>query len=211
MRPPSVLAACLFTPFRVMCRSSCSPLVCLVRVADTGCVRVWRVLQSTTTSVPPEGIAGSKNERSFIAVKPDGVQRGLIGDIIQRFEQKGFKLVGLKLLHATQQQAEGHYEEHRGKPFFPPLVSFFASGPIVAMVWEGEDVIASGRKLMGATKPKDSAPGTIRGDYGVNMGRNIIHGSDGVDSAKREINYWSTHQSIAYIHSTLPPSTDSGG
>jgi nucleoside-diphosphate kinase len=153
--------------------------------------------------VPPEGIAGSKNERSFIAVKPDGVQRGLIGDIIKRFEQKGFKLVGLKLLHATQQQAEGHYEEHRGKPFFPPLVSFFASGPIVAMVWEGEDVIASGRKLMGATKPKDSAPGTIRGDYGVNMGRNIIHGSDGVESAKREINYWFRENEVVSWTPTL--------
>ena len=133
---------------------------------------------------------GTKTERSFIAVKPDGVQRGLVGAIIQRFEQKGFKLVGLKLLHPTTAQAEGHYEEHRGKGFFPPLVSFFASGPIVAMVWEGEDVIASGRTLMGKTKPKDSAPGTIRGDFGVNMGRNIIHGSDGPDSAKREISYW---------------------
>jgi nucleoside-diphosphate kinase len=134
-------------------------------------------------------VAGSKQERTFIAVKPDGVQRGLVGEIIRRFELKGFKLVGLKLLHPSQAQAEGHYEEHRGKPFFPPLVSFFASGPIVAMVWEGEDVIASGRRMMGATKPKDSAAGTIRGDFAVNMGRNIVHGSDGVDSAKREINY----------------------
>ena len=103
---------------------------------------------------------------------------------------QGFKLVGLKLLQATTAQAEGHYEEHRGKPFFPPLVAFFASGPIVAMVWEGEDAIATGRRLLGATKPKDSAPGTIRGDFGVNMGRNLIHGSDGAESAKREIAHW---------------------
>ena len=155
--------------------------------------------------MPSEGVPGSKQERSFIAVKPDGVQRGLVGHIIARFEQKGFKLVGLKLLHATTAQAEGHYEEHRGKPFFPPLVSFFASGPIVAMVWEGEDVIASGRRLMGATKPKDSAPGTIRGDFGVNMGRNIIHGSDGVDSARREITYWSAaHLSPVALSATQP-------
>ena len=127
-------------------------------------------------------------------MKPDGVQRGLVGEIIRRFETKGFKLVGLKLLQASQAQAEGHYEEHRGKPFFPPLVSFFASGPIVAMVWEGEDAIATGRRMMGATKPKDSAAGTIRGDFAVTMGRNIVHGSDGVDSAKREINYCQQQQ-----------------
>jgi len=123
-------------------------------------------------------------------VKPDGVQRGLVGEIIKRFEVKGYKLVALKLLHPSKEQVEGHYDEHRARPFFPGLVSFFASGPIVAMVWEGEDVILSGRKLMGATKPKDSAPGTIRGDFAVNMGRNIIHGSDGPESAKREIAHW---------------------
>jgi nucleoside-diphosphate kinase len=103
-----------------------------------------------------------------LAVKPDGVNRGLVGEIIRRFEQKGFKLVGLKLTVPSKEKAEGHYEEHRGKPFFAGLASFFASGPIVAMVWEGEDIIASGRKLIGATKPKDSAPGTIRGDFAVN-------------------------------------------
>jgi len=145
---------------------------------------------STDTRLPPEGQYGSKYERSFIAVKPDGVQRGLVGEIIKRFESKGYKLVALKLLQPTKDQVEGHYDEHRARPFFPGLVSFFASGPIVAMVWEGEDVIASGRKLMGATKPKDSAPGTIRGDFAVNMGRNIIHGSDSAESAKREISHW---------------------
>ena len=170
---------------------------------STDSILIPRVLVLQTTALAPEGAAGTKNERTFIAVKPDGVQRGLIGDIIKRFEQKGFKLVGLKLLHATQQQAEGHYEEHRGKPFFAPLVGFFASGPIVAMVWEGEDVIASGRKLMGATKPKDSAPGTIRGDYAVNMGRNIIHGSDGTESAKREINYWFRENEVVSWTPTL--------
>jgi len=141
-------------------------------------------------SVPHTGTFGTKNERTFIAVKPDGVQRGLVGEIIKRFETKGFKLVGLKLLQATKEQAETHYAEHKGKGFFKGLTEFFSSGPLVAIVFEGEDVIASGRKLMGATKPKDSAPGTIRGDFGVNMGRNIIHGSDGEASAKHEITTW---------------------
>jgi len=118
------------------------------------------------------------------------VQRGLVGEILKRFEQKGFKIVGLKLLKATKEQAEKHYAEHKGKGFFNGLVEFFASGPLVAIVFEGEDVIASGRKMMGATKPRDSAPGTIRGDFGVNMGRNIIHGSDGPDAAKHEITTW---------------------
>jgi len=135
-------------------------------------------------------MSGTAKERSFIAVKPDGVQRNLVGEIIGRFEKKGFKLVALKMIQATKEQAEGHYEEHKGKGFFAGLVQFFTSGPIVAMVWEGEDVIASGRKLMGATKPKDSAPGTIRGDLCVNMGRNIIHGSDSAASAEKEIKHW---------------------
>jgi len=149
------------------------------------------------SAVPHAGVYGTKTERSFIAVKPDGVNRALVGEIIRRFEQKGFKLVGLKLTVPTKEKAEGHYEEHRGKPFFAGLASFFASGPIVAMVWEGEDIIATGRRMMGATKPKDSAPGTIRGDFAVNMGRNIIHGSDGQASAAKEITYWFAENEIA--------------
>jgi len=150
----------------------------------------------SATAVPVGGQPGTKHERTFIAVKPDGVQRGLIGDIIKRFEQKGFKIVGLKLLHPTKEQGEGHYAEHKGKPFFAGLVNFFTSGPLVGIVWEGEDAIASGRRLLGATKPKDSAPGTIRGDFGVNMGRNIIHGSDGPESAQREIAFWFKEEEI---------------
>lgn len=126
-------------------------------------------------------------EQTFIALKPDAVQRGLIGDIIGRFEQKGFKLIGMKLMHVTEDLAKQHYGEHADKPFFGGLVEFITSGPIVAMVWEGANVVASGRTLMGATNPKDSAPGTIRGDFAVDLGRNVIHGSDSVESAKREI------------------------
>ena len=126
-------------------------------------------------------------EQTFIALKPDAVQRGLIGEIIQRFERKGFKLVGLKLMQVPRSLAEQHYGEHREKPFFGGLVDFITSGPIVAMVWEGANVVETGRKMMGATNPKDAAPGTIRGDYSVDLGRNVVHGSDSVDSAKREI------------------------
>jgi nucleoside-diphosphate kinase len=160
-------------------------------------------ITNMASAIPQAGVYGTKNERSFIAVKPDGVNRGLVGEIIRRFEQKGFKLVGLKLTVPSKEKAEGHYEEHRGKPFFAGLANFFASGPIVAMVWEGEDIIATGRRMMGATKPKDSAPGTIRGDFAVNMGRNIIHGSDGQASAAKEITYWFAENEIANWNPTI--------
>jgi nucleoside-diphosphate kinase len=127
-------------------------------------------------------------ERTFIAIKPDGVQRGHIGEIVARFEKKGFKLQGLKLMQVTREMAENHYGEHKEKPFFSGLVNFITSGPIVAMVWEGLNVVDSARKMMGATNPKDALPGTIRGDFSVDLGRNVIHGSDSVDSAEREIN-----------------------
>nr|B8HUM7.1 RecName: Full=Nucleoside diphosphate kinase; Short=NDK; Short=NDP kinase; AltName: Full=Nucleoside-2-P kinase [Cyanothece sp. PCC 7425] len=129
-------------------------------------------------------------ERTFLAVKPDGVQRALVGEIIRRFEAKGFKLVGLKLMNVSKDLAEQHYGEHKEKPFFPGLVQFITSGPVVAMVWEGKGVVASARKIIGATNPLNSEPGTIRGDYGVDIGRNIIHGSDAVETAQREIALW---------------------
>ncbi len=126
-------------------------------------------------------------ERTFIALKPDAVQRGLIGEIITRFEKKGFKLVGLKLAHITRATAEEHYGEHKERPFFKGLVDFITSGPIVAMAWEGDNVVETARKMMGATNPKESAPGTIRGDFSIDLGRNVIHGSDSVASAEREL------------------------
>ena len=129
-------------------------------------------------------------ERTFIAIKPDGVQRGLIAEIIGRFEKKGFKLVALKQLIPTKELAEKHYGIHKERPFFANLVDFISSGPVVAMVWEGPDVILSARKLIGATKPSESEPGTIRGDFAIDIGRNIIHGSDGEDTANFEINLW---------------------
>ena len=129
-------------------------------------------------------------ERTFIAIKPDGVQRGLVGEVLGRFERKGFKLVALRQLLPGRSLAEAHYGVHRERPFFAELVDFITSGPVVAMVWEGEGVIGSARKLIGATKPLEAEPGTIRGDLATAISRNVIHGSDGSDTAAFEINLW---------------------
>ena len=129
-------------------------------------------------------------ERTFIMIKPDGVQRGLVGSIISRFEAKGFTLVGLKALNVSRELAENHYAVHKERPFFSGLIEFITSGPVVAMVWEGEGVVAGARKLIGATNPLTAEPGTIRGDYGVSVGRNIIHGSDAIETGQTEIALW---------------------
>jgi len=142
------------------------------------------------TKTPPTGIPGTKHERSFIAVKPDGVGRGLIGEVIGRFERRGYKLVALKMTWPTRAKAAGHYDDLKTKPFFPGLIEFFSSGPIVAMVWEGLGVIAGGRALLGATDPQDSRPGTIRGDFALDKGRNVVHGSDSARGAAHEIAFW---------------------
>lgn len=141
-------------------------------------------------AIPMEGIPGTKHERTFLAVKPDGVQRAIVGEVIRRFEAKGYKLVALKMITPTEEFARKHYSDLSSKPFFPSLVKFFSSGPIVAMVWEGTDVIRTGRRMLGETNPKDSAPGTIRGDFCVSIGRNSLHGSDSPESAKDEIHLW---------------------
>lgn len=135
-------------------------------------------------------------ERTFLAIKPDGVQRGLIGEIISRFETKGFTLVGLKFMQVSRELAQQHYDVHRERPFFASLVEFITSGPVVAMVWEGEGVVAAARKMIGATNPLTAEPGTIRGDLGVNIGRNIIHGSDAVETADREVSLWFTQEEL---------------
>jgi len=129
-------------------------------------------------------------EQTFIAIKPDGVQRGLIGPIITRFEARGFKLAAIKLLTASKEHLEQHYEDLSSKPFFPGLIKYMGSGPICAMVWEGRDAVKTGRVLLGATNPLASAPGTIRGDYAIDVGRNVCHGSDSVENAKKEIALW---------------------
>lgn len=138
-------------------------------------------------------------EKTFLMVKPDGVQRSLIGDIVSRFEKKGFQLVGAKLMSIPHELAEQHYGEHKERPFFGELVDFITSGPVFAMVWEGENVIATARSMMGATNPKDAAPGTVRGDYAATVGKNIIHGSDSPASAEREISlFFKEEELVSY-------------
>jgi nucleoside-diphosphate kinase len=126
-------------------------------------------------------------ERTFVAVKPDGVERGLIGEILQRFEKRGLRLVGLKIMNVTGKLAEEHYSEHKTKPFFAGLVKHLTSGPIVAMVWEGKNAVAITRNTIGATNPIEATPGSIRGDLSVDIGRNIVHGSDSPENGEREI------------------------
>ena len=135
-------------------------------------------------------------ERTFLAIKPDGVQRHLVGEIIRRYEAKGFKLIGLKMLQPSRELAEKHYAVHKERPFFAGLVDFITSGPLVAMVWEADGVVASARKIIGATNPLTAEPGTIRGDFGVNIGRNIIHGSDAIETAQTEIALWFTPEEL---------------
>ena len=134
--------------------------------------------------------SGRTREQSFIMIKPDGVQRGMVGEIISRFERKGFKLVGLNFTAPGAARFEEHYAEHKERPFFAPLISFASSGPVVAMVWEGHNVIQTGRKMIGTTNPDNSDPGTIRGDLAINFRKNVIHASDSLESAKREIDLW---------------------
>jgi nucleoside-diphosphate kinase len=129
-------------------------------------------------------------ERTLIIVKPDGVQRGLVGEIIRRLEARGLKLVGLKLMSVPRDLAERHYAEHEGKPFYPGLIEYITASPVVAGVLEGKNAVAMVRNTVGKTNPADAAPGTIRGDLAVEIGRNLIHASDGVETAEREVGLW---------------------
>jgi len=132
----------------------------------------------------------ANGQRSFIMLKPDAVHRGLVGEIVARFERKGYKMVAMKFMQASQELLKNHYADLSKKPFFPELIRYMSSGPVVPMVWEGVNVVKTGRMMLGETNPRDSLPGTIRGDYCIDVGRNIIHGSDSVESAKREIAMW---------------------
>jgi nucleoside-diphosphate kinase len=200
------------------------------------------IYQNTQTvqaaEVPLTGVPGTRHERTFIAIKPDGVQRGLIGEIVQRFERKGYKLVAVRVVVPTEGFAAQHYDDLKARPFFPGLVKYFSSGPVFAMVWEGKNVISEGRKIVrnhsssssstcfrsvllsflvlfeinifhihlssprllqkiGATNPTQSEPGSIRGDLCIEVGRNIIHGSDSPDAAKHEIALWFKPEQVA--------------
>ena len=138
-----------------------------------------------------------ETERTLVIIKPDAIQRGLIGEIISRFEKKGIKIVAMKFVSVDRKLAEQHYAVHKGKPFFEPTVDYITSAPVVAMVLEGINVIDMVRGMMGVTDPQKAAPGTIRGDYGQFIGRNIVHGSDSTETAQFEINLWFQPDEIA--------------
>jgi nucleoside-diphosphate kinase len=135
-------------------------------------------------------------EQTLVLVKPDGLQRGLVGEIVGRLERRGLRLVGMKLMRITEELAGRHYAEHREKPFFAGLVAFITSAPVVAMVWEGPGAVAMVRAMMGATNPANAAPGTIRGDLAVDFGMNVIHGSDSTESAQREVSLFFTADEV---------------
>jgi nucleoside-diphosphate kinase len=138
-------------------------------------------------------------ERTFLMVKPDGVQRGLIGEIVSRFERKGLKLIAAKLMQVPLETARRHYAEHEGKDFYQPLLDFITSGPVFAMVWEGDDAVAHCRLLIGKTNALEAAPGTIRSDYAIHTRFNLIHGSDSRESAEREIaNFFREDELVSY-------------
>lgn len=135
-------------------------------------------------------------ERTLIFIKPDGVKRGLVGEIIGRFERRGIRIVGLKMVHPDRELAERHYAVHRDKPFFEDVVRFIASGPVVAMVLECPNAVEVTRQMLGATNPLNAAPGTIRGDFGLDIEQNVIHGSSDPESAAYEINLWFSPQEL---------------
>jgi nucleoside-diphosphate kinase len=136
-------------------------------------------------------------ERTLVIVKPDGVQRGLIGELLKRLETRGLKLVGLKMMAVSQDLARRHYAVHTGKPFFEPLISYITSAPVVVAVFEGKDAVAAVRASVGATNPVQAAPGSIRGDLAMEIGRNLIHASDGLETAKAEIALWFKEDELA--------------
>ncbi|KAM6166180.1 nucleoside diphosphate kinase, mitochondrial [Erethizon dorsatum] len=139
---------------------------------------------------PSSGGPTWTQERTLVAVKPDGVQRRLVGTVIQRFERRGFKLVGMKMLQAPENILAEHYQDLQRKPFYPALISYMSSGPVVAMVWEGYNVVRASRAMIGHTDSTEAAPGTIRGDFSIHISRNIVHASDSVEGARREIQLW---------------------
>ena len=144
-------------------------------------------------------------ERTLVLVKPDGVQRGLAGEIIRRLERTGSQIVGMKLMQISEELASEHYGEHVGKPFYPGLVSFITSSPVVALALEGPSAISTTRKLMGSTNPADAHPGTVRGDLGVDMGRNLIHGSANEEDAAREVTlFFDDTELVSYDRATQP-------
>ena len=131
-----------------------------------------------------------RRERTFLMIKPDGVQRSIVGQLISRFEKRGYNLIALKMVRPSKEHFENHYADLKTRSFFPGLLKYMMMGPVVTMVWQGLDVVRQGRKMLGETKPLDSQPGTIRGDFCIDVSRNIMHGSDSIESAEHEIGLW---------------------
>jgi len=129
-------------------------------------------------------------ERTFVLVKPDGVQRGLIGEVIARLERRGLRLVAAKFMQVSKELAETHYSIHKGKPFYDGLISYIISAPVMAMVWEGPNAVAAVRQTMGSTRPTEAAPGSVRHDFGLEVGRNLTHASDSVENGQSEVSLW---------------------
>jgi nucleoside-diphosphate kinase len=144
-------------------------------------------------------------ERTLVLVKPDGVQRGLIGEVISRLERRGLRLIGAKFVKVDQQLAETHYAIHKGKPFYEGLIRYITSAPVMAMVWEGPNAIAAVRQTMGATRPLEAAPGTIRHDFALEVGRNLTHASDSVENGEKEVNLWFKPDELVSWDRTIDP------
>ena len=144
-------------------------------------------------------------ERTLILVKPDGVQRGLIGEIIARFERRGLKLIGMKFMQMSEDLARSHYAVHEGRPFYESLVTYITSGPVVAMAWEGNEAILAARNTIGSTKPVEAAVGTIRGDLGMEVGRNLVHGSDSPENGVKEVELFFGQEDLVFWNRVTEP------
>ena len=144
-------------------------------------------------------------ERTLVLIKPDGVQRGLIGEVIARLERRGLRLVGAKFLQVSQELAETHYAIHQGKPFYDGLIAYITSAPVMAIVWEGPNAIAAARQTMGATRPTEAAPGSVRHDFALEVGRNLTHASDSVENGQAEVSLWFTDQELVPWERAIDP------
>ena len=144
-------------------------------------------------------------ERTLVLIKPDGVQRGLIGEVIARLERRGLRLVGAKFLQVSQELAETHYAIHQGKPFYDGLIAYITSAPVMVMVWEGPNAIAAVRQTMGSTRPTEAAPGSVRHDFALEVGRNLTHASDSVENGQVEVSLWFTDQELVSWERAIDP------
>ena len=144
-------------------------------------------------------------EKTLVLVKPDGVQRGLIGEIISRLERRGLRLTAAKFMQVSRELAETHYAIHQGKPFYDSLIAYITSAPVMAMVWEGPSAVAAVRQTMGATRPTEAAPGTVRHDFGLEVGRNLTHASDSPENGEKEVALWFREEELVSWERALDP------